>query len=100
MAEGTPQRKRLYFFWDYDIAEDDLRAILCGDNEVEKAWAITRLLEAARWEDIWKYITLRDVHQWFPRLKMWRYIRSIWDNALIVLGAAGYGPDCATTPPA
>ena len=45
MSESA-SRQRLYFFWDYDITEDDLRAILRGDNEVEKAWAIMRLLEA------------------------------------------------------
>jgi hypothetical protein len=79
--------QRLYFFWDYDITEDDLRAILRGDDEVEKAWAITRLLEAAKWEDIWKYLRLRDVRQWFSKLhlrpqtrEVWAYALRIWDQ--------------------
>lgn len=79
-------RKRLYFFWDYDLTEDDLRAILRGDNEFEKAWAITRLLEAARWEDIWRYITLDELRANFDRLRfrfardreMWAYAIQRW----------------------
>jgi hypothetical protein len=75
--------RRLYFFWDYDLTEDDLRAILRGDNEVEKAWAITRLLEAAKWEDIWRFITLDDLHANFDRLRF-RFARDreMWDYAL------------------
>jgi len=33
-----------------------VRQILRGDNEVEKAWVITRILEYAHWEDIWRYL--------------------------------------------
>lgn len=76
--------QRLYFFWDYDITEADLRAILQGENEVEKAWAITRLLEAAQWEDIWKYIRLRDLRQWFPKLHLRPQISEVWGYALKV----------------
>ncbi len=78
--------KRLYFFWDYNITEDDLHAILRGDNEVEKAWAITRLLEAAKWEDIWRFISLADLIANFNRLRfrfardreMWAYALQRW----------------------
>jgi hypothetical protein len=79
-------RKRLYFFWDYDITEEDLRAILSSDNEVEKAWAMTRLLEAAKWDDIWRFITLDDLRVNFDRLRFrfdkdretWAYAINRW----------------------
>jgi hypothetical protein len=77
-------RKRLYFFWDYDITEEDLRAILNGDNEVEKAWAMTRLLEAAKWDDIWRFIKLRDLREWFPKLQLRPQTRQVWEYALKV----------------
>jgi hypothetical protein len=88
MAE-PPARQRLYFFWDYDITEDDLRAILQGDDEYEKAWAITRLLEAARWDDIWRFISLDDLRAHFHRLRfrfsrdreMWAYALKRWTDA-------------------
>jgi hypothetical protein len=57
--------QRPYFFWDYDITEEQIGEILRGDNEVEKAWVITRILEYARWEDIWRYLSVADVRENF-----------------------------------
>ena len=37
-------QQRPYFFWDYDITEEEVREISRGDDEVEKAWVITRIL--------------------------------------------------------
>lgn len=78
-----PTRKRLYFFWDYDITEEDLRAILSGDNETEKAWAMTRRLEAAKWEDIWRFITLKQLIENFDSLHFrFEFDREIWAYAI------------------
>jgi len=75
--------KRPYFFWDCDITEEDIRRILRGDNEVEKAWVITRILEYARWEDIWRYLTLDDIRENFERLRFrWPQDRELWAYAL------------------
>jgi hypothetical protein len=82
MAEKATSAQRPYFFWDYDISEEDIRRILRGDNEVEKAWVITRILEYARWEDIWRYLTLADVRENFQRLGLKPYIRDLWTYAL------------------
>ena len=81
----------LYFFWDYDLTEAELRAILAGNNETEIAWAMSRLLEAARWEDIWKYVRLSQVRAWFPRLRLRPQIRTVWEHALAVWGQADAG---------
>ncbi len=83
------ERRRLYFFWDYDLDEDQVRAILRGDNEVEKAWVITRILEYARWEDIWCYLTPEDIranldHLHFRRSQdreLWSYALARWKHA-------------------
>ena len=82
MTERVTIDQRPYFFWDYDISEEDIRRILRGDNEVEKAWVITRILEYARWEDIWRYLTLADVRENFQRLGLKPYIRNLWTYAL------------------
>ncbi len=74
---------RPYFFWDYDITEEEIHDILRGDNEVEKAWVITRILEYARWEDIWRYLTLDDVRENFEQLSFrWPRDRELWAYAL------------------
>ena len=55
-----------------------------GDNEVEKAWLITRILEYAKWDDIWRYLTVDDVRENFDRLRMRPYQRDLWTFALKV----------------
>ena len=77
---------RLYFLWDYDLTEDDVRRILRGDNEVEKIWLMSRILTSARYEDVWKYMTLNELIEWFPKLRMRAEIKEAWIRALTVWG--------------
>jgi|YNPNPStandDraft_1061719.scaffolds.fasta_scaffold93781_2 hypothetical protein len=77
----------LYFFWDYAITEEHLRDILRGENADERAWAISRIIQYARWEDIWKYVTLHDIQTHWEQLQ-WRTpeLRDLWAYALEVWG--------------
>ena len=88
MAEEKTNRtsgsKRPYFFWDYDITEDEIREILRSGDEAEKAWVITRILEYARWEDIWKYLTVDDIRENFDRLGLKPYFKELWAYALSI----------------
>lgn len=77
-------RERPDFIWDYDLTDAEFRALLASGDERDTAWAIARLLEAARWDDIWKYVTLAQVREWFPRLKLRREVRAAWAHALEV----------------
>jgi hypothetical protein len=85
------ERQRLYFFWDYDLDEQELRAILSGTDEASITWAMTRLLEAAHWDDIWKYVGLRQVRRWFDRLQLRPDTRQVWAHALEVWGQGNRG---------
>ena len=61
-----------------------------GDNEVEKAWLITRILEYAKWDDIWRYLTVGDVRENLPRLCFrWPRDRELWEYALERWGGHG-----------
>lgn len=74
---------RLYFFWDYDIGEEDLRYILRRGTPTEKAWAITRILEYAKWDDIWRYVTPSDIQENLEHLQFRRpQDRELWAYAL------------------
>jgi hypothetical protein len=78
-AEGG----RLYFLWDYDISEEELRHILRHGTSTEKAWVITRILEYAKWDDIWRYLTLSDIRENLERLQFRRpQDRELWAYAL------------------
>ena len=79
------ERKSVYFFWDYDLTEEEVREILRGQNMNEKIWVMSRILQSAQWDDIWKFLTLKDVRENFDRLQ-WRtpYLRDLWSHALEV----------------
>lgn len=73
----------LYFFWDYDIDEKDVRRILRQGTPLEKAWVITRILEYAKWDDIWRYLKLSDIRENLERLQFRRpQDRELWAYAL------------------
>lgn len=75
--------QRPYFFWDYDIREDEVRGILAGANAVEKAWVISRILQYAKWDDIWRYLKPEDIRQNLPLLRFRRpQDRDAWSYAV------------------
>lgn len=76
--------KRPYFLWDYDLTEADVRRILREPNETEKIWILSRILESARLDDVWKYTSLPEINNYFPRLRLKKPIREAWQNALYV----------------
>ena len=85
--------QRLYFFWDYDISDEGVRHILRSGSLAEKAWVITRILEYAKWDDIWRYLTLADIRQNFEHLRFRRpQDRELWAFALERWKCP---PDCA-----
>lgn len=79
-------KDRPYFLWDYDLTEDDVRRILARGSDVEKRWLTGRILEAARFDDVWKYLKLRQVAAVFPQLKLRQPIKKAWQRALRVWG--------------
>ena len=75
---------RPYFLWDYDLTETDVRRILHGPNEFDRRWLLARILEHARFEDVWKYTTLKQIKGIYPQLKLRKPIQRAWDLALKV----------------
>jgi hypothetical protein len=84
MMNTTPHTgQRLYFFWDYDINDEKIHHILRSGSPSEKGWVITRILEYAKWDDIWRYLTVTDIRQNFEYLRFRRpQDRELWAYAL------------------
>jgi hypothetical protein len=76
--------KRPYFLWDYELTEADVRRILKTGTETDKIWLMSRILESATLEDVWKYTSLQEVKYMFPKLKLKKPIRKAWNYALSV----------------
>lgn len=76
--------KRPYWLWDYDLTESQVREILGGKNETEKIWLMSRILESARYDDIWSYFSLTKLKESFSKLHLKPPIRRAWEQALYV----------------
>lgn len=76
-ASRTP-----YFIWDYDLTDTDIRKILRSEEHEQKAWLVARLLESARFEDVWQYISLAELRAIFPSLQLKSQVRAAWEFAL------------------
>ena len=72
--------------WDYDLTEADVRRILRGKNEVERRWMLGRILTNAHFDDIWTYVTVGEVAEELPSLRMRPEVKQAWENALEVWG--------------
>lgn len=79
-------KNRPYFLWDYDLTDDQVRGILDGNNETEKLWMTARILSNANFNDVWRYLTLAQVVDIFPKLRMRPVIKDYWQRALAVWG--------------
>lgn len=83
MDRLTQPGQRPYFFWDYEISDEEIRRILHDGAPSEKAWVISRILEYAKWDDIWRYLTLADIRDNLANLHFRRpQDRELWTYAL------------------
>jgi len=69
---------RLAFVWDYDVSEEQFRALLSGGvplGRLDRDWAAVRLLEYAPYDQIRAFLTVGDLVRDWPR---WRSrVRSV-----------------------
>jgi hypothetical protein len=83
MHEPTQRENRPYFMWDYPLDDQAIRRIIRQGSPQEKAWIIGRILEYARWQDIWDYLTVADIQENFDNLRFRRsQDRELWEYAL------------------
>lgn len=87
----TIATQRPYFLWDYDLSEADVHTILHGGETHEKTWLVSRILESAAYEDVWKYLTLTELRTIFPSLQLKPQVRAAWEFALQVWDAEPHG---------
>lgn len=78
--------KRLYWLWDYDLTGKQVREILAGKNETEKIWMTGRILSSAHFKDVWRYLSIKDILNIFPKLQVRPEVKDNWQQALTVWG--------------
>ena len=75
-----------YFLWDYDINEKKVREILEGKNEKERIWLTSRILSHAKFDDVFKYLSVSQIARDFAKLQLPENIKKAWQRALIAWG--------------
>ena len=80
MAAAT----RPYFLWDYDLTESDVHTLLQTGDDATKVWLASRIVESARYADVWRFLTLAELRALFPHLKLKQPVRDAWSYALHV----------------
>ena len=77
---------RPYFLWDYDLTEADVHRLLKEGNSATKTWLVSRILSSAKFDDVWKYISLPDLVKIFPFTRFRRPLKNMWSQALRAWG--------------
>ena len=93
-ADRTEEKQRPYFIWNADLSEEDVRRVLSEGSAYSRTQLMGTILQYARFNDIWSYLSPRDVQKWFWQIP-WRTaeLRDYWKWALTLWG---YPPDeCA-----
>ena len=78
--------KRPYFLWDYDLSESAVKKIIKNGNDYSRNQLVARILESAKYEDVWKYITLEELIKIFPQLRLKNEIKQVWQHAFKAWG--------------
>lgn len=76
--------KYLPYFWDYKLTKNDLKKFLAGNDEIKRRWAVARLVESAPLDEVWNYISPKELQEIFPHLKLKEPIRRVWQKAFEV----------------
>lgn len=79
----TKNVQRPSFLWDYDLNEVQVREILGRSNtDQKKLWLVERILREARFDEVFRYLTLSEVQNVFPKLRLDAKLKKRWEYTL------------------
>ena len=81
---ASPQgQKRPPFLWDYDLTQDQIHEILKKPGlSSDKQWLIERILREARFDEATRYLTVGEIQEALPHLRLPEPIRQRWEYAI------------------
>ncbi|MBI4003552.1 MAG: hypothetical protein HY353_00855 [Candidatus Omnitrophica bacterium] len=75
-------KTRLWFLWDYDLTEAEVRELLTHAPFEQRRWLLARMLERLGPEELVKYVSLKAVRRALPHLRLDEKIRRHWEEAV------------------
>lgn len=91
----SEEAKRPYFFWDESTTIAKLRETLRGEDLFLQHYYTAKIMREARYEDVWKFVSLDEVRQRWGSLRtilgrrrgFWEFLFSVWKRNGIVPAA-------------
>lgn len=81
---GVGERRRPWFVWDYDLTDAQVRELLRHAPFAQRKWLIARLLERLRPPEIFAYLSVEQIWQALPHLRMNPKVQRHWQEAVEV----------------
>jgi len=79
---GTSSEPRPAFLWDYDLTEFQVHELLRHAPFDQRKWLIARILDRLRPPEVFRYLTLEDIRQALPRLRLEPRVKRHWQEAV------------------
>jgi hypothetical protein len=79
---GLEREEKLAFIPERAMTAEQLRKLLADGSEESRAWAVTRLLLYAEWDEIWHFVSREQVTALFSRLELPPALRTAWARIL------------------
>ncbi|MCL5675930.1 MAG: hypothetical protein M1120_02275 [Patescibacteria group bacterium] len=77
-----------YFLWDYNLNEQEVKDNIKKGDKFTRNFLVARILESAKFGDVWKYLSLKDLLTIFPQLKLRKEVKEAWQKAFLAWGVA------------
>lgn len=84
LSPGVGAATRPWFLWDYDLSDAQVHELLRHAPFPQRKWLIARLLERLRPPEIFQYLSMDQIRQALPHLRMDVKIHRHWNDAVEV----------------
>jgi hypothetical protein len=87
LPELERREEPLAFIPDRQVTPTELRRMLSDGPRDARAWAVSRLLLYADWDEIWTFVTRDEVVELFAELDLPEALRAKWAKMLRIADA-------------
>lgn len=80
-SPSTPPPSTPSFLWEYNLNHGEVIEILHGPQK-RRLWLVAKILEQARWDEVWKYLDLNIIEKDLSLLRLTPKTRRHWEEAI------------------
>ena len=70
LVQRTERHVATRVTWEYDLEVDDLRHYIAEGDSAQRAWALSRVLKYASWEQIRRLLTVDEIEEALPQIDL------------------------------